>query len=246
MTREGHVARLVIDRPEAKNALSQAMWQALPRLCANASDARVVLMEGAHGVFSAGADIKEFDRVYCTAASAQAANAAVRAGQQALADVPCPVIAVIDGACVGGGCGLALHADIRLASERAGFAVTPARLGIAYSRADTARLVAAVGLSAAKDMLFSARTVDAEEALKIGLVDKVVHSDRLADEARAQATAICALSPVALRAIKRAANAAAFGTDDAASIDAKIAESFGCADFKEGTRAFREKRRPVF
>lgn len=239
----GPVARITLNAPERRNAINQAMWIALPEICAGIAEARAVIVTGTGGHFSAGADIGEFEQVYAGPEAIRASNAAVRAGQQALADLPCPVIAAVDGVCVGGGCGLALHADLRIASERARFAITPAKLGLAYSFEDTRRLVETVGPAAAKDILFSGRMVDAAEALQIGLVNKVVPPERLMEDAASYAEGVAALSPASHRVTKRTVAAVLRGNvsdEDRAAFDAL----FSGPDFQEGTAAFLEKRRP--
>ncbi|MEM1430551.1 MAG: enoyl-CoA hydratase-related protein [Pseudomonadota bacterium] len=241
----GTVARITLNVPTRRNAVSQAMWQALPGICRDLAGARVVVLSGAGGHFSAGADISEFDRVYADDATIAASNAAVRAGQQAVADIGCPVIAMVDGVCVGGGCGLALHADLRFASERARFAITPAKLGLAYSFEDTRRLIETVGPAAAKDLLFSGRMVAAAEALRLGLVDQVVPPDRLEAEVTAYAAGIAAQSSASHRVTKRMVAAVQRGApspEDLAAFDGL----FSGADFREGAAAFREKRPPDY
>jgi enoyl-CoA hydratase/carnithine racemase len=252
--RPGRVAEIVLAAPERRNAIGRAMWAALPALCAAvAADAgiRAVVLRAEPGpdgpVFSAGADISEFAEVCATPESAAAYNALVRAGQQAVADLPRPVIAAVAGPCVGGGCGLALSADLRFAAQGARFGITPARLGLAYSVEDTARLVAAVGPSRAKDLLFSGRLLDAGEALHIGLVDRVVAPEALAVAVGDYAEALAELAPGSIRAAKATVDAVAAG--DAAAVAAAralIAAAFGSAEFAEGRQAFAERRRPKF
>jgi enoyl-CoA hydratase/carnithine racemase len=242
----GPIATITLNAPATKNALTRAMWAAWPVIAARiaADDTiRAVIVTGAGGAFSAGADISEFDAVYATSASAADYNATVRAGQQALCDLPRPVIAAIDGACVGGGCGIALSCDLRFAAPDAVFAITPARLGIAYSPADTASLIDKVGPARAKDILFSARKLDAAEALRIGLIEDI-HADPLA-AARTYAEGLTALSPASLQATKAIINGISPRTTDHA-LQAKFEAVFSGTDFAEGRRAFMERRKPRF
>lgn len=222
------------------------MWQALPEVCDRLAGARVVVVTGAGGAFSAGADIAEFDTVYADEQSIRAANGVVRAAQQALADLPCPVIAQIDGVCVGGGCGLALHADLRFASDRSKFAITPARLGLAYSFEDTARLVRTVGMSSAKDILFSARLLASDEALRVGLVDFVVPAKALEGAVEEYIATLAALSAESQAIAKATINAVAAGCDPDDACRARFEASFSSRDFREGVAAFRGKRKPDF
>ena len=240
------IARITLNAPARRNAISQAMWRALPAACAHVAEARAVIVAGAEGHFSAGADISEFGSIYADEETARTANAAVRAGQQALADLPCPVIAAVEGVCVGGGCGLALHADLRIAGEGARFAITPAKLGLAYSWEDTSRLVRTVGPAAAKDMLFSARTVAADEALRLGLVDRVVPAGQAEAGALAYAESLAALSPASLRVTKATVDAVASGLGRRDDIARAFETTFTGPDFAEGRSAFLEKRKPRF
>ncbi len=251
LVRRGAVATILLNQPERKNAISFAMWQALPEVTAAITadeTIRVVLVTGAGGtVFSAGADISEFAAVYADPERTIAYNAAVRAGQAALRYLERPVIAMVTGPCIGGGCGLALAGDLRFASSDARFAIPPSRLGLAYSYEDTAQLVEKVGPARAKDMLFSARQLDAAEALAIGLVDRVFPVGELTGATNAYADELAALSQTSIRAAKAIVNliadAAPDGRERAASI---AAASFAGPDFQEGFRAFLEKRRPEF
>jgi enoyl-CoA hydratase/carnithine racemase len=154
---------------------------------------------------------------------------------------------VIRGACTGGGCGLALCCDLRLATPDAFFAIPPARLGLAYSLADTKRLYDLVGPSRAKEILFTARRVDAAEALALGLVNEIVAADRLDAHAQALATRICANAGNSVRAAKTVVNMISAGTATETTASRRhYDESFGSAEFLEGARAFLEKREPRF
>lgn len=244
----GRIARLTLNAPASRNAIAGAMWAALPTIAGRIAadpDIRVLVVTGAGGAFSAGADISEFEQTYATPESAAMANALVRDGQQAIRDLPLPVLAMIDGACVGGGCGLALSCDLRLAADTAFFAITPARLGIAYPAADTWRLVEKVGPARAKDILFSARRLPASEALSIGLIDRVHSPETLESETMAYAETLAALSPASHRVTKAMVNALS-SPPDAAHLDATHAALFSGPDFAEGRRAFLEKRKPAF
>ncbi|MEO7465510.1 MAG: enoyl-CoA hydratase/isomerase family protein, partial [Sphingobium limneticum] len=177
LEQDGPVARLLIDRPDRRNAMTQTMWEQLPRLVgqAMADDAvRVLILASATpGLFCAGADINEF-----AACSGQedwrvANQAAIRASQYALAHAQKPVIAAIDGDCVGGGCGLAIACDLRIASPTARLGITPAKLGIVYSLFDTKLLVDLVGPARAKRILFTGALHSADDALAIGLIEQI-------------------------------------------------------------------------
>jgi len=245
------LATLSIDRPDARNALTAACWRALPEIAARlgADDAvRGVLVRGAgERAFSGGADILEFPKVYADAASARAYNDAVRAGQDAVARLEKPVVAAVFGACVGGGCGLALACDLRFAAEGARFGIPPAKLGAAYSFADTKQLVELVGPARAKDVLFSGRLLPAEEALRIGLCDRVLPAEDLIAVTEAYLKELAGLSAVSVRTAKRMVRAVQDGAEaETPALRALFDAAFAAEDFAEGYAAFLEKRPPRF
>lgn len=251
LQREGALGALVLNRPDKKNALTLSMWQAIPRLLDTAeSDAalRVLILRGADGrSFASGSDIGELGQVYASAASARNYDRALERAQRRLAEVALPTVALIQGPCMGGGSGLALACDLRFADETARFAIPPARLGLVFSAAGTRRLVEAVGASAARDLLYSARTVSAEEALRIRLVDRLFPAGDLLRETHAYAERIAALSPGSLRAAKRMVRLILDGAaDDSPEALALFSAAHQSGDFHEGRAAFLERRPPRF
>ena len=245
----GGIARLLIDRPEKRNAMDQAMWEAVPGLVAAAMAdpaVRVLLVGSAHpGPFCAGADIAEFATGSGDQAWRARNQAAIRGTQISLARAAKPTIAMVDGDAVGGGCGIALACDVRIASPRARLGITPAKLGLVYPLHDTRLLVDLVGPAQAKRLLFSGMLIDAAEALRIGLVQVV--ADDLEAEVTALANAMIAMSPASQRATKAIIQRIGQGAhDDDASSAAGFDEAFTGADFHEGVAAFLEKRKPVF
>lgn len=247
----GRISRLVLARPEVRNALTQAMWEGIAEAADRVArdDAVRVLVVTGEGdkAFSGGADIAEFPTTYATPEAAAAYNGAVRRAQAAIAALPIPVIAEVRGACFGGGCGLALHCDLRFAARSARFAITPARLGLAYSFDDTARLVALVGPARAKDVLMSGRALPADEALAIGMADRVVADGELADTVQAYAEGLAALSPASIRVAKATVEEIAAGrTAPSTEVRAAFEATFSGPDFAEGYAAFMEKRKPDF
>ncbi len=242
LERQDAVARLVLDQPARRNAMTRAMWRALPGLVTEAAAHGAVALlrvEGAGHHFCGGADIAEFATTYGSEAETRAANAEIAAGVEALATFQKPAVAVIRGACVGGGVAIALACDLRLAVEGARFAVTPARLGLVYSHGDTLRLARAVGAARAKELLFTARVVESAEAERIGLVQRVV-SDAEAEEVVA---AIAAASRPALRGIKAMVGAVERGAaEETEELRALFDGMFSGEDFREGYAAFLEKR----
>ncbi len=172
-------ARIVLNRPERRNAISRAMWRALPAIQTAIEarpDALVVLVEGAGGHFSAGADISEFGEVYKDAAATREYGDAIQDGLRAIMAIDRPTIAILQGNVVGGGIALALACDLRFCADDAYLAVTPAKLGLIYGHAETRRLVELVGPARAKDLLFTGRRIETDEALAIGLIDRRVET----------------------------------------------------------------------
>lgn len=240
-----HVARLFIDRADKRNAFNQAMWEKLPELVLQAMAdpaVRLLTIESAHpGLFCAGADIAELLANKDDAGWRSANQAAINRAQHVLARAEKPVIAFIDGDCVGGGCGLALAADIRVATPRARLGITPARLGLVYPLHDTKLLVDLVGPGQAKRLLYTGMLLSADEALRIGLVDE------LADSPGHLEDLIAANSMHSTTGMKRFVRRVLDGQaeDDAATL-AVFADAFTAPDFLEGSSAFVEKRKPAF
>lgn len=244
------VAELILDRPEKRNALTHEMWSAIPGLVAEAvssHEVKVLIVHGgAAGAFAAGQDIGEFETQYATRDGASEAGRAIAAALRAVELCAKPVIAAIDGACVGGGMSLALACDIRIASSAAKFAITPAKLGLVYPPADMALLLKQVSPSVAKRVLFTGRVFNATEAAGMGLVDEVVEGPAL-PAARALAEEICAVSQWSTRAIKAMMTGIAGGWTEETPEAVKIfLDGFDSADHQEGYRAFLQKRKPDF
>jgi enoyl-CoA hydratase/carnithine racemase len=207
----------------------------------------VLVLTGAGEAFAAGADISEFEQVYADRATAGAYFSEIAAAMEALATFEAPTIARIDGPCVGGGLGLALCCDLRIASDRARLGITPAKLGLMYSLADTKRLVDAVGPSRAKDILFTGRILDADEALAVGLIDTVAPVADLDAAVAAKAETIAAASQWSARKAKQIiARILAGQTTDDAETSAWMLDAVEGEDFTEGRDAFLAKRTARF
>lgn len=201
--------------------------------------------EGEH--FCAGADIHELRSHMQDARWMQASQAVTAAALDAWAALPQPTIAVLRGACYGGGAALAIAADFRLASDDARLAITPARLGLTYRLSDCRRVVQLVGPQHAREMLLLAAEVQAEQALAWGLVNEVVAAPALAGAVEARLSALLALSGYSQRAIKANLQKIAAGAiDDDATSRQVFAEAFDQPDFREAAAAFAEKRIPRF
>jgi enoyl-CoA hydratase/carnithine racemase len=246
----GNVGYVVLNRAEKRNALSRAMWRAIPHAISELDRnnlVRVILLQGAGDHFAAGADIAEFDDVYATRNAAAAYAADLSAAMDALCGGQKPRIAVIGGVCFGGGVALALCCDLRFAAENASFAIPPAKLGIAYSFEDTRRLVTTIGAAAARDLLFSARTITAAEASGIHLVDRICKHDELHQQARVYADQVASLAPGSIRVARDFIARTLQGQNcEDAGTRAAYLDVLESPDFAEGRRAFSEKRSPKF
>jgi enoyl-CoA hydratase/carnithine racemase len=241
------VARVVINRPDKRNAISSAMWQDLKTIAARLSEdsaLKVVLISGAgEQAFSAGADIIEMQQSLADPPRMKIMQDAVLDAQVAWERLPMPTVAVIRGACTGGGCGLTLTCDLRLATPDAFFAIPPAKLGLAYSLADTKRLLDLVGPSRTKEILFTGRRILAPEALEIGLINEIVPADAIEQRALSLAHEIAGNAGNSVRAAKAVVNMISAGVlAETADSRRYYDESFSSAEFLEGARAFIEKR----
>jgi enoyl-CoA hydratase len=250
--RRGATGWLVLNRPERRNALSAEMWRAIPdlvRRLADDAEIRALALMGEGGeAFAAGADISEFAGNRDDADAARRYDSMTLEAFTALQECRKPVVAVIDGYCLGGGLALALACDIRIASDRSIFALPPARLGLAYPLAGLRQLLATVTAARAKELLFTARRVDAAEAHRIGLVHATVGAASLKAEAESILAMVAANAPLSIAAAKGMINALSGVSGDARS-DALAALADACFDsddYKEGRRAFLEKRPPQF
>jgi enoyl-CoA hydratase/carnithine racemase len=250
--KEGALAWLVFDHPERRNAISHEMWEALPE-AARSLDAdpevRVVVLRGAGEVaFVSGADISEFEGRRTGGDAAAGYEETANHAFGAIASLTKPVLAMVHGFCVGGGLATALAADLRYAADDARFAIPAARLGLAYHPGGVEALVAVVGPSAAKEVLFTARQYTAPEALALGLVNRVFPKAELEAQVRELAAAIAGNAPLTLRSTKtviRELGREGAARDRAAMVDS-IRRCFDSEDYKEGVRAFLEKRKPRF
>ena len=248
--REG-LGWIVFDHESRRNAITAQMWDEIPRVVADLDDdpdIRVIVMRGAGDVaFVSGADISEFEEERI-GSSAQAYDERNAVAFAALSAVRKPLIAMIHGFCVGGGCAIALHADLRYAADDAVFAVPAARLGLGYSAGGIEMLVRVVGLPAAKEIFFTARRFDAEEARAVGLVNRVLKKAELEAGVERIALEIAANAPLTLRSAKLSMSQLArepARRDHDAIADA-IERCYESEDYAEGVRAFLEKRRPDF
>jgi len=248
----GPVARLTIDNPARRNAMTLAMWAALPELVRRAEadpGVRVILVRGAGDTaFCAGADISQFSDNRSSAAEGQAYDAAVHAAQTALFAAEKPTVAYIRGVCYGGGVGIALSCDLRVAAADARFRIPAARLGLGYSFSNVELVAARIGASAAADLLFTARTVDAADALRLGIVGRLLATEQADEAVEELVAAIGGNAPLTLRAVKRALVEVArpAAERDLDAVDALVRACAVSDDYREGQAAFKEKREPRF
>ena len=241
---------ITFNQPEKRNAMSIPMWDGM----AAALDAfeadpavRCVVLEGAGGkAFVSGADISQFEKSRSDADAQKEYGRLTGHGREKLSNFPKPVIAKIQGFCLGGGMGIAMSCDMRIVGEGSELGIPAARLGIAYGFDMVSALVGLVGPSNAHMILMTGDRFSAPEALRMGLINKLVPAEEL-DAAVGRITAQLAINaPLSLIANKRTVRAVQERAPDMAAIDAASAACFDSADYAEGRRAFMEKRKPVF
>lgn len=249
---EGSTGWLTFNNPERRNAVSLEMWQGMSDVMAAFEadpEVRVVVMHGAGGKsFAAGADISEFEQHRANAGQKENYARIASGGQKGLVNLGKPLIAMIDGFCIGGGLAIALNADIRFASPTSQFGIPAARLGLGYEYAGLAALARLVGPSTARDMLFSARFLDTKEALSRGLVNFVVEGAQLEQHVRDYAARIAANAPLTVHAAKQAIRVFEHYSKNPESeeVERLVNQCFDSEDYREGLRAFTEKRTPRF
>lgn len=251
LSTEGEIATIYINRPLKRNALKLEMWEKIPELineCENDPNVKVIIFSGTNEIaFSAGADISEFKTLRYTAEGAEKYNEATMVAEKAIAEVSKPTIAMVQGFCVGGGCEIAVACDFRFSDENGKFGITPAKLGLVYNTPGTKNIVDLVGPAKTKDILYTGRLIEAEEALRIGLIDRIFPSDRIHEETANYAQLICKNAQLAVRGSKRVVNEVLHGASvDSPETAQLVIDSFVSDDYKEGVSAFLEKRKPAF
>lgn len=246
----GHI---VFNNPERYNAVSLDMWDAVDQaLAAFAEDdeVRVVILSGAGGkAFVSGADISKFEQERGSKEATDHYNARLKVIYTTIENYPKPTIAMINGHCIGGGLNLAACTDFRIASEKSRFAMPAAKLALGYPFDAIRRLMNAVGPGAAKQLMFTAKSIDAEAALRLGLVQEVVGEKALAGRVAELATVISGNAPLTVRAMKYIATQVMQpdpAARDLARCDDMVAACFDSQDYIEGRQAFMEKRKPQF
>ena len=249
---EDGVGWMIFNHPAKHNALSLEMWRGIADILdafAADDDVRVVIMRGAGGkAFVSGADISEFETQCSNARQKERYDRVVGRANHALTTFPKPLIALIEGYCIGGGLATALAADVRFATPDSKFGIPAARLGLGYDYDSVAKLARIAGPSRARDILFSARIMDVEEAKAMGLVDHLEERGDIEAKTLAYAKTIAGNAPLSVKASKAALNAWEQGASptELAAVEALIDACFDSEDYREGRQAFMAKRKARF
>jgi enoyl-CoA hydratase len=253
MEKDGPIGWIVFNQPEKRNAVSQEMWELMPKYVEDLAtdDAiRVVILRGAgEQAFVSGADISQFKDKRKNMADEENYRRISARGGEALAHLQKPLLAMIHGFCIGGGLAIAIGCDLRICADDARFGVPAARLGLGYHYSGMEKLMKLVGPAYTKEIFFTARTdFSAQDAWRMGLVNQVVPKAELETFTRTYAETIARNAPLTIRSAKNTVEQLGHAPDrrDLALLDRLIADCFNSEDYQEGVRAFSEKRRPQF
>jgi enoyl-CoA hydratase/carnithine racemase len=241
------VVIVTLNRPQQRNAVTYSMWQQLAELFNEFdrdSSVRSIILTGAGADFSAGADISEFDTVRGGLDESKRYEIAVDAAGDAIYQVSKPTIAAIRGYCLGGAAHLAMSCDFRVAQDSAIFGIPAARLSIVYGVSATRKLFSLVGVTEAKQILFSAGRFDARKALAIGFIDQIGEDALVL--ARERAAEFAENAPLTIAGAKFILNGCARGELDRATAETLVDQASASHDYLEGRQAFKEKRPPRF
>ncbi len=246
------IGYLRLNRPEKHNAVSYEMWQGIAQVMADfeADDTvRVVVVSGEGGrAFSAGADISQFEKQRASAGAIEEYNMEAGLAHEKLTNISKPTIAKIAGYCIGGGLGIALCCDLRLATDDSKFGIPAAKLGLGYGYGGLKPLVALVGPIRAKEILFTAKQFDAAEAYDMGLINQVLPKEELDGFVDEYTETIAGNAPLTIKASKQIIAEVCKDPDDRdLELCKRLVDAcFDSEDYKEGRRAFMEKRKPQF
>lgn len=250
--KDGPIGWITFNNPERRNAVSLAMWEALADIVRDfESDKaiRVIVLKGAGDrAFVSGADISEFEEKRSSPETTRTYNEASGKATVALKHVGKPTIAMIRGFCIGGGVSVALSCDMRIASEGAKFGVPAAKLGLGYEAEGVRKLMDVVGPSFAKEIFFTARQFTAQEAVAMGLVNRLVPDGQLETYVRDYAGTIAANAPLTVASIKTIVGEVAKDESarDMVLCQQVVDRCFNSEDYVEGRSAFMAKRKPIF
>jgi enoyl-CoA hydratase len=250
--KEGGIGWIIFNNPARHNAVSLEMWQSLPLVLtayAQDPDVRAIVLKGeGEKAFVAGADISQFKEKRSSPEAVAHYNASADEAGEALRNSPKPTIAMIRGYCIGGGTGIAVSCDIRIAADDARFGVPAAKLGLGYRFTGIKRLADIVGPSFAAEIFYTGRQFTAEEALQMGLINRLVPAAELERHTLDFANTISGNAPLTIASVKRAL--LEYGKDpagrDLALCQKMVDDCYTSADYVEGQTAFMEKRKPVF
>jgi enoyl-CoA hydratase len=250
--KEGAIGWITFNNPARHNAVSMSMWESVPRVLEafeNDPEVRLVVVKGAgEKAFVSGADISEFKDKRANKEASEAYNAAGEAAHKALQNFTKPTIAMIRGYCIGGGCGVAIDCDLRIASEDSVYAIPAGRLGLGYRYDGIRRLIDLVGPSFATEIFYTARKFNAQEALAMGLINRLLPAAELESYTRDYAAMMADNAPLTLAAVKRCVLERFKDSEerDLKRCQDMVDACFASKDYEEGRTAFMEKRRPVF
>ena len=250
--KDGGIGYVIFNNPERHNAVSMEMWAKTGDILEqfrDDPDVRVVLLTGAGGkAFVSGADISKFGAERASEEGIAKYNATTERAFSAVHEFPKPTIAMIRGYCIGGGMALATCCDMRIATPGSKFGIPAARLGLGYDHKGIRRLMDVVGPSFAKEIFFTARQFDAEEARRMGFVNRVVTDPELENYVKNYGDTIAANAPLTIGAAKHAISELLKDENerDIDSVVAAVKRCFDSKDYIEGRTAFMEKRKPAF
>ena len=248
--KDGAIGWLVFNNPERRNAVSLEMWQAIPQVLegfANDGAIRAVVLTGAGDkAFVSGADISQFEKERSSPDAVAHYDAVGEKAQSALKMFDKPVIAMIRGYCIGGGLNIANLCDLRIASDDARFGIPAAKMGLGYRASSMKHLVDIVGAPYAREIMITARQFTATEAREMGLINRITTKEQLEAVVKEYTDTISGNAPLTMRAAKRIIREVSVAEYDTEACQAWVKECFDSEDYREGRRAFMEKRKPVF
>jgi len=250
--KDGRVGYVIFNNPERRNAVSLDMWAMTTEILtdfARDDEVRVVVLTGAGGkAFVSGADVSRFESERSSLDATRVYNQTVEKANASIYEFPKPTIAMIRGYCIGGGLGLAVCCDLRICSDNSKFAIPAAKLGLGYGYSGVKRLTDVVGPAFAKEIFYTARQFDAEEARVMGIVNRVVPEAELENYVKSYADTIATNAPLTVKTAKYIVNEAVKDESkrDLARCRELVEQCFASNDYTEGRKAFMEKRKPAF